>query len=101
MGYPMSWRRLVHRNRLMGGYDGVAGSWDDVGAPQWTFMDPTRFECQPRNPDRPQHQNIIAGDMRRLEADSRDPRHLAEYAKAAGITPEQAKAVLDLFFERA
>jgi hypothetical protein len=43
---------------------------------------------------------MLAGDLRRLEADSRDERHLAHYARLAGVTPEQAKAVLDAFFER-
>jgi hypothetical protein len=40
----------------------------------------------------------IAGDLRRLERDSRDPLHLAAYAKVAGITEGQARAVLDAFF---
>jgi hypothetical protein len=43
--------------------------------------------------------SAIRGDMRRLEADSRDERHLNEYAAAAGITAAQAKAVLDKLFD--
>lgn len=41
---------------------------------------------------------LIQGDLRRLEDDQRDDRHLEEYAAAAGITPAQAKLVLDAFF---
>lgn len=44
-------------------------------------------------------QRLVAGDLRRLEQDQRDPRHLEIYAKRAGVTPEQAKAVLDAFFD--
>jgi hypothetical protein len=42
---------------------------------------------------------LIAGDMRRLERDCRDGAHLKGYAKAAGCTKKQAKAVLDRFFD--
>ena len=71
MGYPMTYARLVGRNSLNGpGYE-LAG---DV-------------------------KSMIRGDMRRLEADSRDANHLQKYALAAGITVEQAKAVLDAFFK--
>lgn len=99
MGYPMSWRRLVLRNGFTGGYDGEGENGDDVGAPQWMSMDLDRFRSSPRDPHRSAYKNMAAGDMRRLESDSRDERHLARFARAAGITPEQAEAVLDLFFE--
>jgi hypothetical protein len=42
--------------------------------------------------------SMIRGDMRRLEEDVRDERHLQEFAEVAGITPEQVKKVLDHFF---
>ena len=42
---------------------------------------------------------MIAGDLRRLEADSRDAQHLAALAVFAGITPAQAKIVMDAFFD--
>jgi len=70
MGYPMTYRRVVNRNRLQGDYDGT-----------------------------PDVRSIIAGDLRRLETDARDILHLTIAARVAGITIEQAKAVLDVFFE--
>lgn len=69
MGYPMSWRRLVSRNNLGGDY------------------------CTPHDP-----WHLIAGDMRRLENDSRDNEHLHAFAVLGDCTPAQAKAVLDAFF---
>jgi hypothetical protein len=42
---------------------------------------------------------LVPGDLRRLERDQRDDHHLTRYAQHAGITKEQAKAVLDAFFE--
>jgi hypothetical protein len=71
MGYPMSYRRVVNRNSLHGGYDG---------------------------PNLTGALRLIAGDLRRLEQDQRDPDRLAFYASAAGITPDQACKVLDAFF---
>jgi hypothetical protein len=78
MGYPMTWRRLVGRNGLNGDYNCVVGSVTPLGI------------CQ---------HPMIAGDMRRLERDARDAEHLREHARNAGVTPEQAKAVLDAFFQ--
>ena len=75
MGYPMSWRRLVNRNGLNGGYQ------------------------HSELPNQNAHgSRLIAGDMRRLEEDSRDEAHLKWVAEIASITPEQAKLVLDWFF---
>jgi hypothetical protein len=80
MGYPMYWGRLVRRNGLTGGY-----------------REPG---CQPGEPDYWLGRlRLVAGDMRRVETDQRDERHLAEYARRAGVTTEQARAVLDAFFE--
>jgi hypothetical protein len=70
MGYPMTWVRIIGRNHLHGDY---------------TDADDGR--------------RLIAGDMRRLERDSRDDAHIRGYAKAAGCTKKQAKAVLDRFFD--
>ncbi len=74
MGYPMTWQRLVSRNGLHGGYT-VTSELQHHG---------------------PRH---IAGDMRRLEQDSRDALHLVKYARYAGITRDEAQAVLDAFFD--
>jgi hypothetical protein len=75
MGYPMTYERVVRRNNLGGDYPNAT---------------PAAGEG---------HLGCIRGDMRRLESDSRDEHHLQMYAKTVGITVEQAKAVLDLFFE--
>lgn len=100
MGYPMTYQRLIDRNGLQGGYDGFGDPVSDgVGAPQWSQMDHERFQGWPRVPHRQPHHSPIAGDMRRVEADQRDAKHLDEYARLAGITPEQVSAVLTAFFE--
>ena len=70
MGYPMTYRRVVMRNGLLEG--GYANTPDQL--------------------------SMLCGDLRRLEIDQRDELHLAYYAQRAGITPEQVKAVLDVFF---
>lgn len=70
MGYPMSYSRVVHRSALTGGYD---------------------------DGHTPLHK-MIAGDLRRMEADQTDEAHLRWYAECAGITPDQAAAVLRAFF---
>jgi hypothetical protein len=75
MGYPMTYGRLVGRNNLRGDYPTVTGPNERINI------------------------GCIRGDMRRLESDSRDEYHLKRYAEAAGITPEQAKKLLDLFFD--
>lgn len=76
MGYPMDWYRVLIRNKLEGDYDEAARN---IPAP----VDP-----------RP----LIRGDLRRLETDQRDARHLAVYASRAGVTPAQVKQILDDFF---
>jgi hypothetical protein len=75
MGYPMTYGRVVSRNHLSGDYHGV---WQDDREKQAL--------------------SLIRGDLRRLERDQRDEHHLKAYAEHAGITPEQAKKVLDRFF---
>lgn len=99
MGYPMSWRRILSRHGVDGGYDGTSGVGDGVGAPCWQYMEPERFRDRPRDPVRAEWKNYLAGDLRRLESDQRDDRHLATYAARAGITPEQARTVLDALFQ--
>lgn len=75
MGYPMTYVRVVKRNQLHGDYQ----------------TDRTNISEVPPS--------FVAGDLRRLETDQRDEHHLAKYAELAGITPAQARAVLDAFFE--
>lgn len=81
MGYPMTYSRVVFRNGLTGNY-GESG--DDVANENIR-----RLRC------------IIAGDMRRLEVDTLDPWHLAQYAAAADIAVEQAEIVLRTFLSGA
>lgn len=70
----MTWQRVLKRNHLEGDYVHKGGH----------VMTP---------------QEMLAGDLRRLEANQRDDWHLTLYAERIGITPEQVKAVLDAFFE--
>lgn len=96
----MSWKRLVERNRLQGGYDGIADEGDTVGAPQWSHMDLERFKDNPRDPYlRHERVNQLAGDCRRFERDQRDDAHLLRYAQRAGVTVEQARKLLDALFD--
>lgn len=74
MGYPMSWGRVCSRNGLLGDY------------------------VYPMDGSREAIAGMIAGDMRRLERDSRDENHLKEWARISGATPEQCKRLLDAFF---
>lgn len=67
MGYPMTYKRVVSRNHLIGGY----GS------------DPL---------------STIAGDLRRLEADTLDPLQLEIYSVSTGCTNEQVKKLFTSFF---
>lgn len=86
MGYPMTWSRVTHRNSLAeGGYD---------TAPPWKGR-----EAETEDTRMGRYQASIRGDMRRLEADTLDERHLATYATHAGIEPEQARKVFELFFQ--
>ncbi len=74
MGFPMTYNRFIHRNRLTGDYS-----------------DGQEFPNDPKP--------LLAGDLRRLEIDSRNDEIIAIYADAAVITPEQARIVLDAFFD--
>jgi hypothetical protein len=76
MGYPMTYWRVLWRNGLTGEYQHSTDVWG-----------------------REDGRGPIRGDLRRLEQDQRDGHHLEKYAKRAGITPGQAKAVLDLLFD--
>jgi len=93
MGYPMTYIRVIGRSQLWGGDFSDQPDALDWREHQWRYggqhpdqgpAKPTLFTTQ--------------GDLRRLEHDQRDEWHLAEYARRAGITPEQARAVLDAFF---
>lgn len=68
MGYPMTYDRVINRNWLTGDYD-----------PQ-------------------DHKGLIKGDLRRLEHDMRDEKHIKLFAARAGISERQAAKVLDDFF---
>lgn len=70
MGYPMNYRRVIARNNLQGDYD------------------PTQKEL-----------GLIRGDLRRLERDQVDDYHLEAYSKAVGISKEEVKQVLAIFFD--
>jgi hypothetical protein len=91
MGYCMSYRRALNRNGLFGTYRAAGGARGSYGeAP--LDSEGAALATNPAN---------AAGDLRRVELDQRDDRHLAAYAAYAGITPEQARRVLDAFFDGA
>jgi len=73
MGYPMTYPRVVMRNGLQGDYS------DSGPGPQFS-------------------RTLLAGDMRRLEEDQRDARHIARYAEYAGVSKPKAAKVLEAFF---
>lgn len=85
MGYPMTYRRVIQRGQLWGGY-----------AAAWELNQKLNRTC---DEDIRKTLAWIAGDLRRLEKDQRDDVHLEIYARETGLTVEQVKAVLDLFFE--
>ena len=76
MGYPMSYPRMVGRGDLGGDY--------------------TTDRTVPGLPK--VNREMVAGDLRRLENDQRDDRHLAKYALRTGLTSMEVRSVLDLFF---
>ena len=75
MGYPMTYDRVINRNRLHGNY-----AWDRDNPPE-------RAELE-----------MLIGDLRRLEQDSQDDQHLRLYSAYAGCSYAQAKALLHAFF---
>jgi len=77
MGYPMTYKRVVERNTLDGDY-----------LPLDLDRAPEDGAC-----------GLIAGDLRRLETDQRDDKHIAAYAALSGVDVQRVKAILDLFFE--
>jgi hypothetical protein len=83
MGYPMSYARVVGRNQL--------------GGEGYNHTDPKTGAVNVDNGEAVR--SMVRGDMRRLEQDTRDERHLQMYAEHAGITIEQAKKLFDKFFE--
>lgn len=74
MGYPMTYKRVVNRNNLVGDY---------------TEKGITPMQCSV---------GLVSGDLRRLEQDSRDGYYGKEIADTAGVSPEVAMAVLTAFF---
>lgn len=83
MGYGMTYSRFLSRNGLLdGGYDKEAVDWQDTS----------------EESNRRRTQNTLRGDLRRLERDTLDRNFLPSYAKHAGVTLEQARALFELFF---
>jgi hypothetical protein len=99
VGYPMSYQRVVMRNHLTGGY---ARDTPDVYEVKQRLVE--NYGIDPGDLDElvqgafNQARAMIAGDMRRLEADSVDERHLQVYADEANIVSQQAWKVLSKFF---
>ncbi len=73
MSYPMDYQRIINRNDLGGDYS--TSNTSSAGI-----------------------KPLIAGDLRRLETDQRDERHLRAYAKVTDLSVEDVRSVLNLFF---
>lgn len=94
MGYPMTWRRVMSRNDLWGYYEGRSAREEQPGS----LWEPLPGAGEPVPVVDKVTASIVRGDLRRLEHDQRDDRHLSEYARRTGLTPAQCRAVLDAFF---
>lgn len=108
MGYPMTYRRVLSRNRLFGFYSHGTDCpdemvWGDRREPWQAVRAHPFFDASPLNYTEEERADprlsAIRGDLRRLEHDQRDAYHLSEYARRTGLTADQCRAVLDLFFE--
>lgn len=77
MGYPMTYPRVVIRNRLTGEYGDFK---------EYNTSDHTRA--------------MIGGDLRRLESDTQDDHHIKWYAEESGATEEQVRKIFELFFNK-
>lgn len=90
MGGSMSYDRIVHRR-----HDLVGDYCREIGPEHDFCHSPFQIPAEHRHA----LYSMIAGDLRRLERDARDPAHLAYFARQTGLTPEQVKLLLDVFFE--
>lgn len=50
-------------------------------------------DYDPQNP-----KGLLLGDLRRLERDTQNPRHIAEYVRVSGATEEQVRRIFRHFF---
>jgi len=102
MGYPMTYRRVINRNRLAeGGYQHEAHrsiamtSEARERLETWRSVAESAYDELNRRIDQ---DNLIRGDLRRLEADTVDERTTAFHiATRTGIDVETVAAVLKEF----
>ena len=108
MGYPMTYQRVIHRNRLHeGGYDAervgpftvaeqsIADMTDEARAALFRHMAETQHE---RIVSMVRARNLILGDLRRLEVDSIDEGATVAYiANRTEADPEIVTAILREF----
>jgi len=80
----MDYQRVISRNGLHGDY-----RLDGQGKERTGFPHPCQGNIS---------QGLVAGDLRRLERDMREPEQLTWFASATGLTPLQCKNVLDCLF---
>lgn len=119
MGYPMTFRRFLHRNGLDRGDYTDGGDYRNLLRPTLQpFPAKERFlGCTDERYVEMLHEHIdllgkaikgwdqwrqqILGDLRRLEADSRDERALCqEVARSVGVDVEIVAAVLQAFIAK-
>lgn len=103
MSYPMTYQRVIHRNGLADGdYEKPPGVWqcrvntreiDDINASVSKVRRKRLLEYE-------NSVSILAGDLRRLEQDTRDERATCAYiAHRTGVDKEEVAAVLKEFLD--
>lgn len=115
MGYPMTWQRMLSRNRLQDGdYSTAPGDWFNPGPV--TIADKAFFEANDQDPvewyrkvvddwrkDREMilgRVKMLAGDIRRLEADTVDENYQVERIhRLTGVDKDDIAAVLREFIQ--
>lgn len=104
MGYPLTWQRLVRRNKLTDGdYATTPSGWaPDVNVN--STVDPAAalsiLQAQRLRLLRYEKQaTLLAGDVRRLEADARDEQAICEHlSQRTRLPAADVAAVLKEFF---
>lgn len=99
MGYPMTWQRLVNRNRISDDQTWTATmpvSVDNIKH-EGQIYDAAKRNVQQAN----SRMHMLRHDLERFAADSVDERAVAEWiAEDTGINPEIVAVVIGKLFQR-
>lgn len=108
MGYPMTWQRVVNRNALLDGdYGKPPARWarnvnlTDRGlATEEQFLPMVAQSGRERVERYEQQIRALAGDLRRLEADTVDENGICGHiARQTGLDRDDVAAVLKAYIE--